>query len=161
MASETESNLAGFMWYGNSSEKGRGGLHLSVERLRRGHQEGEDLRASFRGLRCLDEHQEPEDAGEETELTYSRRAVGHFKGARPVSSKTPPEKLRAALNKEWERFIDVRTKYSCGLATKRQFEGALDRLKLFQKRAGLKMLVSDEELRDTERPLGALFVGQG
>lgn len=91
-------------------------------------------------------------------MTYGRRAAGHFKGALPVSSKTPPEKLRAALNREWERFIDVRTKYSCGLATKKQFERALDRLKRLQKRSGIKMLISDEELRDMERALGALPV---
>jgi hypothetical protein len=94
-------------------------------------------------------------------MTYNRRSVGHFKGADFGSSKTPPEKLRAALNKEWEGFISIRTKYSCGLATKKQFERALDRLKSLQKRAGMRMLISDEELKDLERPLRALFISQG
>ena len=92
-------------------------------------------------------------------MTYGRRYAGHFRGANLLPSKTPPEKLRAALNKEWERFVDVRTRYSCGLVTQAQFERALDRLKRFQKRAGMRMLISDEELRDLERPLGPLPVG--
>ena len=92
-------------------------------------------------------------------MTYGRRYTGHFRGANPFPSRTPPEKLRAALNREWERFVDVRTRYSCGLVTKEQFERALDRLKRFQKRAGMRMLVRDEELRDLERPLGPLPVG--
>jgi hypothetical protein len=91
-------------------------------------------------------------------VTYGRRPAGHFKGASPLTSKTPPEKLRAALNREWERFVDARTRFSCGLVTEEQFERALDRLKRFQKRAGMRMLVTDEELRDMERPLGTLPV---
>ena len=94
-------------------------------------------------------------------MTYRRRSVGHFKGADSGPSKTPPEKLRAALNREWETFISVRTKYSCGLATEKQFERALQNLKRLQKRAGLKMLIPDDVLRDMERPLGTLYVSQG
>ena len=92
-------------------------------------------------------------------MTYGRRSAGHFRGASKLTSKTPPEKLRAALNKEWERFVDVRTRYSCGLVTQEQFERALGRLKRFQRRAGMRMLVRDEELRDLDRPLGPLPVG--